>query len=112
MIERKFTTTFTIKRQAWTTEVVGSETIDKSDEVSIGTFNGYRQQSSSDYVQSLGLEVTKPHIVWCGTEVNIIEGDIIESIFGNDKVRAVQVNRDGINTHKELIVEALGETLV
>lgn len=108
MIERKFTTEFTIKRMGWTTETIGDKTIDKTGEVTIGTFNGYRQQSSSDYVQSLGLQVSKPHIIWCPVDTQVVEGDLVESANGMDRVRAIQINRDGQNTHRELIVEYLG----
>lgn len=111
MLSDKFTTTFTVKRQGWTTEIVGDETIDKSEEATAATFLGYRQQSTADYVQSLGLQLSKPHLVWCPVDSNVFEGDALSSTYGVDRVRAVQINRDGINAHKELIVEHIGEAL-
>ena len=111
MIALKFTTVFTVKRQAWTTEIVGDKTIDKSDESTAGTFLGYRQQATAEYVQSLGLQLSKPHSIWCPVDANVVEGDILTSTYGVDKVRAVQINRDGNDAHKELVVEFIGEAL-
>lgn len=111
MIALKFTTVFTAKRQAWTTEIVGDKTIDKSDEATAGTFLGYRQQATAEYVQSLGLQLSKPHSIWCPVDANVVEGDILTSTYGVDKVRAVQINRDGNDAHKELVVEFIGEAL-
>ena len=111
MIAAKFTTTFTVKRQGWTTEIVGDKTIDRSAEATAGTFLGYRQQSTPDYVQSLGLQMSKPHTVWCPVLANVVEGDVLESTYGVDRVRNVQINRDGNDAHKELVVEFIGEAL-
>lgn len=111
MIEKRFTTAFTVRRQQWVIEQVGDQDIDKSEEVAVGSFLGYRQQANADYVQSLGLQITKPHIVWCGVTINVVEGDILVSEFGVDKVRSVQINRDGSNQHKELLVEFVGDPI-
>lgn len=111
MIEKKFTTTFSVIRQGWTTEIVGEETIDKSEESTVSAFKGYRQQTTADYIQSLGLEITRPHTVWCSLGSNVVEGDVISSTYGRDKVRFVQNNPDGANAHKELIVEHIGEEI-
>lgn len=111
MISAKFTTTFTVKRQGWTTEIVGDQTIDKSEESTVGTFLGYRQQSNAEYIQALGLQISKPHLVWCPVNASVVEGDVLSSTYGVDRVRAVQINRDGINAHKELVVEFIGEAM-
>lgn len=111
MIASKFTTTFTVKRQAWTTEIVGDKTIDKSAEATADTFLGYRQQASPAYVQSIGLQISKPHTIWCLVDANVVEGDALLSAYGVDRVRYVQINRDGNNPHKELVVEFIGEAL-
>ena len=111
-IAKKFTTSFAVKRQVWTTESVGEKTVDLSGEAIVGTFLGYRQQASPEYVQSLGLQISKPHIIWCAVNGNVVEGDILSSTYGIDRVRAVQVNRDGNNAHKELVIEHIGEELI
>lgn len=111
MLSDKFTTTFTVKRQQWTTEVVGPKTIDIAAEGSVGTFLGYRQQATAAYVLSLGLQMSKPHSIWCPVDANVTEGDTLLSTFGVDHVRAVQINRDGVNAHMELLVECVGEDL-
>ncbi len=108
MIEKKFTVSFSVSRQIWTSEIINERTIDKSEESIVSDFLGYRQQSSAQYVQSLGLEITKPHSVWCPVDSNVVEGDTISSTYGVDKVRAVKINGDGENAHKELIVENIG----
>lgn len=109
MIADKFTTEFTVLRDEWTTETVDEVEIDKSEEVAVGSFYGYRQQASAQYMQSLGLTITKPHIIWCPVDTDVNEGDVLESDFGTDTVRAKQVNRDGNNAHIELIVENTAE---
>ena len=111
MIALKFTTVFTVKRQAWTTEIVGDKTIDRSEEATAGTFLGYRQQASPEYVQSIGLQISKPHTIWCPVDANVVEGDVLQSTYGVDRVRYMQINRDGNNSHKELVVEFIGEAL-
>lgn len=111
MIEKKFTVTFSVIRQVWTTEIVGDQTIDKSEESNVGTFLGYRQQTTTAYVQGLGLQITRPHTVWCPVDTEVTEGDVISSTYGRDKVRFVQKNPDGANAHKELVVEQIGEAI-
>lgn len=111
MIEKKFIDTFTVKRQAWTTEIVGDKTIDKAEETVVSTFLGYRQQATAAYIQSIGLQISKPHVVWCPLTMNVVEGDILSSTYGIDRVRSVQKNRDGINAHTELLVEFIGEEI-
>lgn len=112
MIEKKFTTLFSVLRQSWTTEIVGEKTIDKSAESTVGTFRGYRQQTTPAYVQGLGLNITRPHTVWCPIDTAVVEGDVLSSTYGRDKVRFVQKNPDGANAHKEVIVEQIGDEIV
>lgn len=110
MILRLFNTTFEVKRQQWTTENIDGEDIDSSEETVVSEFQGYRQQASPEYVQSLAMEITKPHLIWCEVDTNVSEGDIISSEeYGDEKVRAIQINRDGNNPHKEILVEFIGK---
>ncbi len=111
MIYDLFTTQFTVKRDVWTQEEIGEETIDKSQETEIETFMGYRQQASAEDVQSLGLTMTKPHKVWCSVGADVEEGDVLVSSYGVDTVKAKQVNRDGENAHIELMVEHTKESV-
>lgn len=108
MILNKFTTEFTRFGQVWTQETVNGSLIDKSVEAEMGTFNGYRQQASPEYLQYVSQTLSKPHIIWCPVDTDVAEGETLESVFGVDKVRAIQVNRDGRNPHKELLVEHIG----
>ncbi len=111
MLEDKFTTTFSVLRQQWGTEVVGMDTVDVAAEAAVGSFAGYRQQATAEYVQSLGLQMTKPHFIWCPVDANVAEGDTLSSSYGIDRVRGIQVNRDGRNAHKQLLVEHIGAAL-
>jgi hypothetical protein len=111
MISNKFTTEFSVKRQVWTTEEVDEVIIDKSEEQIASSFYGYRQQASAEYMQKQGLTFSKPHIIWCGLDSEVTEGDILESAYGVDQVKAKQINADGANGHIELLVEFIGQEL-
>lgn len=108
MIENKFTTEFSVYRPTWSIKMIEDEVIDVNEEELAGTFNGYIQQATADYIQSLGLTMTKPHIVWCGVETDVVSGDVIKA-DGVYSVRAKQINNDGVNAHCELIVEQTSE---
>lgn len=113
LIERKFTTEFEILRQEWRTVTDGTNTIDKSEEVVVGTFSGFRQQGwgknpRPDYTSQLGLEFSKTYTVWCPPETEVFEGDTLRSKYGIDTVKIIQTNDYGRNTHKELVVEFIG----
>ncbi len=109
MIRNRHNTTFSVERDAWTRVEEGGVMIDKTAKVVVLEFKGYRQQSTQEYIQSLGLQMTRPHLIWCDVDTAVGEGDTLVSEFGYDKVGAVQTNRDGVNPHKELAVEFLGE---
>lgn len=108
-IEKHFTILFTVKRQTWTIETEGDVDIDKSEETIIGTFKGFVQQASAQYVQSLGLTFTKAYVIWCALGTNVNDGDVLESDTQTFTVRGKQENKDGRNPHIELIVELSGD---
>lgn len=101
MINHLFTKEFTVLRQVENTE----GEIYSSGEESIGTFKGYIQQASPEYVLSLGLTITKPHLIWCPLDTDVKEGDVVLCDLGELSIRGVQLNRDGVNKHKELVAE-------
>jgi hypothetical protein len=110
MISRVFDTAFTISRREWTTETIDGKSVSSAEDAVVGTFLGHRQPAAADYVQSLGLQISKPHMIWCPLMTEIIEGDTLTSDGGTDKVRFVQSYGIGVNSHKEIIVESIGIT--
>jgi hypothetical protein len=104
MIRRLFTTDFTINRQSWS--IVDG--VDRSAELAVGSFSGYRQQVSPELTQSLGLTLTLPHTVWCDIDTDVRDGDTLISNNGTDVVRSVQRYGDGLNPHLQLYVEHFG----
>lgn len=108
MISKFYTENFDIKRQQWTIVEVDGVDIDKSEEFVSSSFKGYKQQSNAEYAQSLGLQMTKPHIIWCPLSTLVSEGDTLEGDDGVYEVKAKQINRDGKNGHLELICEFVG----
>jgi len=105
MIDTLYQTDFEVWRNTWTKKTIGEKEIDYSEEVEIGSFVGYRQQAYPEYVQSMAITFSKPHIVWCSIDEDVQEGDILKSEFGTDIVRGKQVNLIGNNQHIELAVE-------
>lgn len=71
----------------------------------MGSFSGHRQQASAELVQNLGLTYTKAFTVWCPVGTDVVEGDTIEAEDGKYSVRAVQLNGNGLNRHKQIVAE-------
>ena len=95
-IQRFFTKTFTIKRQVWS----GSS----SDESTIGTFKGHKQQTPAQEIATLGIAYGKACQVWCPVGTDVKVGDVIDD--GNRySVRAVNTRDYGINQHLQLTIE-------
>lgn len=102
MISSKYTTTFTVIRNAWTK----TDGIWGADEVEVGTFKGHIQQANINEVLNLADKFTITHSVWCSPEADVKRGDII--VAGNKEytVREIQDNSFiGVNKHLELMVE-------
>jgi hypothetical protein len=98
MIDRYFTTLFTVKRMLWT-----GESGELQDAVS---FYGHIQQASMDLAKSLGLAMTKTFTLWCSPVTNLLMGDELLSNGKYYTVRALMV-RDyaGVNKHIEAVIE-------
>ena len=77
MIEKFFTTSFTVKRASWKTD---GESNQYSELEAVSSFVGHLQQASAELVQSLGLNLTKTFTIWAGLATDVIEGDSIEKI--------------------------------
>lgn len=109
MIAEKFTTTFSIRRKQWVDMEIGEKTVKQTMETEVGTFKGYIQQASGEYVQFLNLSITKGYIVWCPLGTSVSEGDVIYKGDLAYTVRNKQVNNDGCNGHIQLGVELIGK---
>lgn len=102
MIADFYTTTFTVKRSVWVTDIGNNP---YSTEMGQGTFDGHLQQAAADLVQHMGLSLTKTFAVWCALGTDVIDGDTLETAEGTYSVRAIQSYAIGGNAHLELIVE-------
>lgn len=103
MISKFFTTTFTIYRNVWSTDLNGFESSDESD---VGTFRGHLQQISAEQSLNLGMNFTTSFQIWCSPTTDVKVGDRISvgEIFYS--VRAIQDNgMVGINKHLQVFVE-------
>jgi len=96
-IENFYTTTFTVKRFAYT----GT----KGSLSTQGTFVGHLQQALIEQVANIASKFTISHSIWCATDTDVNLGDQLEE--GGDKytVKAIQTNNYGGNDHLELLVE-------
>lgn len=100
MIQKWYTTTFTVKRQVWSNE--------SSSNTTQGTFLGHIQQMSDENLQQyLGLRFAKAHKIYCAPTTNIQEGDRIENGAIKYDVRFVIDRNIGSEGHLEVIVEKL-----
>jgi len=100
MIQKWYTTTFTVKRQTWSGE--------SSSNVSQGTFNGHIQQMSDENLQQfLGLRFGKAFKIYCAPATDIKEGDRIENGSINYDVKFILDRNIGTEGHLEVIVEKL-----
>lgn len=104
-IERFYTTTFTVKRQVWTS---GKSVLETQ-----GTFLGHIQQSvigSDDNLQEyLGQAFSKAFTVWCPPDTDVKAGDrLIEGVNSYD-VRFTKDRNIGGNGHLEIIIEKSDE---
>lgn len=111
MIADFYKTTFNVIRQQWTTETQDGEEINYSAEQVVSSFLGYVQQASAQLAVSIGLEVTKAFTLWCPPNTDILDGDIIDGCGKRYTVKGVQINGDGKNRHKEVMIEWLGKSL-
>lgn len=103
MISKFFTTTFTVNRSVWSTDVNGFQS---SEESVVGTFKGHLQQLTAEQALNLGLNFTTPFSVWCPTGTNVIIGDNLTANSVNYTIRAIQNNGlVGVNKHLQLYVE-------
>lgn len=98
MIQKWYTTTFTVKRQEWSHE--------SSANVSKGTFLGHIQQMSDESLQQfLGLRFSKAFKIYCAPATDVQEGDRIENGSINYDVKFVIDRNIGNEGHLEVIVE-------
>lgn len=100
-IQRFFKTTFTIKRQVWTN--------DTSEESTIGTFKGHKQQTPAEQVAVQGLAYGRSYQVWCPVGTDIKEGDVVNDGSKDYSVRSVNTRDYGINQHLQLTLEDNGD---
>lgn len=102
MIDRFFTTTFTVKRMVWY-----EESGELQDAIS---FSGHIQQATMELVQSLGLSLTNAFTLWCSPTVDLQIGDQVASGGKYYSVKALNT-RDyaGVNKHIEAIIELTKE---
>lgn len=102
MIDKFFTTTFTIYRQVWT---VDDDSNAYSAQSLMGTLLGHLQQGGIELAQSLGLAFTKTFRIWCDESVDVREGDELTAGGFSYFVRAKKKFLVGNNQHIELVVE-------
>ena len=103
MIEKRFTETFTVFRQGWSTNLEGFKV---STEQEIGTFNGHLQQADEELSQYLGLHITDAFTLWCPPDTNVKLGDKVKRGGEHYGVRLIQDNGFvGRNTHLEIALE-------
>lgn len=98
MIQRHFTTTFTVKRMVWT----GNTSADTT----LGTFKGHIQQASAEYAEQLRSAYGVTHSVWCAKGTDVKTGDTLViatgDYAGTYNVRNIIVHAVGHNQHFEL----------
>ena len=97
MIEKRFTTQFTMKRMVWTG--------DSSSLVDSASFKGHLQQTSVELAQNLGLSFTKSFSIWCSLNTDVKAGDELYNDEVQYTVKEIQELLIGGNKHKQLIVE-------
>lgn len=97
MIEKFYTTTFTVKRQEYTNN--------KSSLVTKETFQGHLQQAGADIMQQhQGLRQSKTWSIWCPADTDVQEGDRLSADKEYD-VRFVENRNVGEQGHLQLITE-------
>ena len=101
-ISDHYVTTFTAKRMVWATDGGGNDYSALSD---IDPITGHIQQSSIQLAQSLNLAFTKAFTIWCGTAVDVNEGDQLVSGGFTFTVKNKQEFLNGDNAHLELVCE-------
>lgn len=97
MISLKFTTEFINSRVSWYNE--------EGEYEALNSFFGDIQQSASEVANDLNIAYTKAYTIWCGVDVNVDDGDTLESGTDVYTVRAVKRLNFGKNKHKQLFVE-------
>ena len=97
MINRLFTTTFSVERPEWSGDSAGLADLDP--------IKGHLQQMRPELTQQLGLSMTKTFVLWCAADADVQEGDTLTNGADSYSVRAVQINNYGQNSHKELTLE-------
>jgi len=103
MINRFYTTEFTVYRGGWTTDQDG---FSSSAPQEIGVFSGHIQQASPKLSQFLNLNFTKTYSVWCYPTTDIKQGDVIDDGSKKYTVKEIQNNASvGSNMHLELVCE-------
>lgn len=97
MIERFYTTNFSVRRMVWSG--------DSSSEQSIESFMGHIQQAAAELSESMGLSFSKAFTIWCPVDTDIEDGDAVTDGEWLYTVKAVRENKVGINQHLEVVVE-------
>lgn len=97
MIDRFFTTTFTVKRMSWSNE--------SSAEISKTSISGCIQQATAELAEGYRLDFTKAYSVWCTASADVEVGDTLANGSDTYSVKAIIDYLQGSNTHKELICE-------
>ncbi|MDP2654895.1 MAG: hypothetical protein Q8Q08_12815 [Candidatus Omnitrophota bacterium] len=97
MISRFYTTTFTIKRLTYASNI--------GTWGATGTFLGHLQQVTQEQVIRLANALVVSHAIWCATDTDVEIGDALEITGRTFTVRAIQTNDTGANAHLELLVE-------
>jgi hypothetical protein len=107
MIEKYFTTVFTVTRGVWETDINGFAYSAPS---VVGTFSGHIQQIKPELAQYLNLNFTKTFSIWCPVGIDVLAGDYLNDGTYNYSVKESKINDSvGINVHLQLIVERSDE---
>ena len=102
MIQDFFTKYFAVTRPSWSTDEEGNSF---STLVETSSFYGHIQQAQAEDTQSLGLTLTKPFVIWCDLDTDILEGDTIQSVDGYYSVKAIKKLLVGANKHLRIVVQ-------
>ena len=97
MISRFYTDTFTNTRMSFVNN--------RSTLVSVGSFKGHIQQARAELAEQLNSVWTRTFSLWCETDTDVQDGDVITYNGDTYNVKAIQLNNIGDNSHLEIIIE-------
>lgn len=99
MIARRYVTTFSVKRMAWSGDSSGEV-------VTTDSLLGHFQQASAELAGFLGEAYGKLYTVWCAPTASVLAGDTLTvssgSFAGTYSVKAVREHLVGSEQHREI----------